>query len=309
MYTQKNINFTSSGKHAEIEAFLWLPNTEPIGIVQIVHGMSESVGRYKRFIYFMLKNGFAVCGHNHLGHGLSLVDGLYGYFGGENSHALLVEDVRRVTKAVKTQLPALPYFLLGHSMGSFVARLAMAKFGDEYSGVIISGTAGDNPEATSYGKRAAALLKTLKGGKYVSLWLDRKVTGSFSSRHKKKSSDTEAEPVVMDKPPEENMHDSHMGFPFTVGAYKELFTLMEKISSVEWAESVPDSLPILLLSGDQDPVGGYGNGVRQVCERLQSAGVTDVTLELYKGGKHEMLNEANYEDVQDMLLRWMEERL
>ncbi len=299
-----NYTYLSSNKSTKIEYTIWEPACEPKGIVQIVHGMSEHLGRYNRFAEYLVANGYAVCANNHLGHGGSLINDTKGYFGEEGSYRHLIEDTKLLTMLIKERHPDKRLFILGHSMGSFIVRLYITRYGHLVDGVILSGTSGPNPEAEYGAYYYAKTLRKLKGSDYVSKKLDNMVIGSFSKRNEndKNSSEwlsTDEERVNA------YTRDPLCGFPFTVGGYCEMFTMMRLVSHRGWADLITRQLPILLVSGDQDPVGQYGAGVITVRDRLVEAGQRDVWLNLYHNGRHEMLNEKNSQQVYDDILYWL----
>jgi alpha-beta hydrolase superfamily lysophospholipase len=200
----------------------------------------------------------------------------------------------------------LPSFLLGHSMGSFLARKYVALYGEELSGCILSGTMGKNV-ALPLGKFLSTLQKKLKGPKSKGRLLTAISFGSYNRRIENPVNRC-AWLSTVDEVCVDYRNDELCAFPFTAGGFYDLFTLLGEISAGDWAKRVPAALPLYIFSGEEDPVGGYGKGPREVYDALAQAGCADLTLKLYPGGRHEMLNEVNRREVYDDVLAWMDER-
>ena len=300
-------SFKSSDNKTNIYARFTIPDTQPyLGIIQICHGMCEYIDRYEDVFKYFSERGFIVCGHDHLGHGHSADKGELGFFADENGDKLLVEDTKRLTDSIKSRFGQLPYFLLGHSMGSFVSRLYAAKYAAALDGAIFSGTGGPNP-AASFGVSAASGIMLVKGPHHRSKTLDSLAFGNFNKRCIPKRTDKDwltRDSIVVDK----YIKDPFCNFLFTASAFKNLFELSINANSPDWAKSVPTNLPIYLFSGDCDPVGNYGDGVKQVYRMLHKTGHTDISIKLYPGGRHEMLNEINKLQVYEDIYNWIIER-
>lgn len=302
-YKIQNISFLSTDGTSRISGVVYIPETQPRGIFQICHGMCEYIGRYHRFMEDLAKEGFIVCGHDHLGHGDSSSREQYGFFGEQDGCRNLVEDLHKMTVMMRSRFGPLPYFLLGHSMGSFITRLYLSKYAHELDGAVICGTGG--PTVMSrLGMRTAGLVCKTKGPLYRSTVLDRLAFGSFNKRFSKDKAGkdwlTRDQSVV-----QRYLQDPKCMFLFTAAGMRDLSTLSFRANRKAWFQSLDAALPILLISGDVDPVGNYGKGVRKVYVRLQKAGISNVTLHLYPGARHELLNETNYEEVYGDIRQWM----
>ncbi len=296
--TEQEIRYTSSNGRTQIQAFLWIPERETVGILQISHGMCEYVERYREFAAFLCEKGFLVCGNNHLGHGDSLIDGTFGYFGDRNGHHLLVEDVHALTLLMRQNYRSMPYFLFGHSMGSFIARLVVSQYYSDYTGALFCGTNGGNPLA-GFGMLLADVISFFFGSRHPSKLLNYLSTGAFERKMGISWLSTDLELLSR------YQDDPKCGFLFTASAYRELFCMIRAISRKEWAESFPNDFPVYLFSGEEDPVGDMGRGVTKVYQRLLAAGKTDTAMKLYPGGRHEMLNERNREEVYADVWNWI----
>ena len=279
----------------------------PKGIMQIVHGMCEYFLRYDPFCRYLAENGYLVCGHDHIGHGNSVrrPEDL-GYFADHNGWQYLIEDTHRMVHLIRAQFPNLPLYILGHSMGSFVVRCFLDLYSADVDGAILSGTGG-NPLAGA-GILAASMVKSLHGGRYRSE-LIKKMTGlDGSKRYEDHYSDldwlTHDHKVI-----DEYAADPKSNFTFTVSGYIDLFSLVRTADNSHWGASIRKDLPIYLFSGDQDPVGGYGKGVKRVYRHLNRLGIQDVSMRLYQDGRHEMLNELNRDEVYRYVLAWLDDHL
>lgn len=274
----------------------------PQGIVQIVHGMCEHIGRYHDFMQFLAEHGYVVCAHDQIGHGRSAAVNGTGYFAPKDGWDCLVRDVRQLTILIRGRFPSLPVYLFGHSMGSFVSREYITRYKD-LDGVILSGTGGSNPSA---GAMAAVIrgMIPLKGEKFRSDWINDKVFGGFNQAFPEEESSfawltRDAAEVAKYEA------DPQCGFVFTLSGYADLMTLIGRVSGEKWAKRVPVELPVYLFSGSCDPVGGMGKGVREVTNLLRQRGLHHLKMKLYPEGRHEMLNELCRQEVYDDVLAWL----
>lgn len=305
--TVKEITYPSTGGQAVIHGAFFRPETEPRAVVQLVHGMSEYILRYSPMAEALCGMGFAVCGEDHLGHGQSMIDGIPGYFGKKGAYRTVVEDIHEMTLLAKQEFPGLPVFLLGHSMGSFLSRYYATVYGGELAGLILSGTGGTNPLA-GIGGAVCSVVGFFRGERNYSKMIEKLSTGDFNSHFSDDANGTDW--LTRDEEEQRKYReDPHCGVPFKIGGYRELAYLVKSVSGRQWADRMPKDLPVFLYSGEKDPVGGFGKGVTEVYDLLQSAGVTDVTLTLYAGGRHEMHHELNREEVFENIRLFIEAHL
>lgn len=281
----------------------------PVGIVQISHGMIEYINRYDRFARFLTEQGFIVIGNDHLGHGKTAKDKEeLGYMESSNGSLTIVRDLHRVSVYVRKRYPKLPFFLLGHSMGSFLARRYAMTYGEELDGLLVLGT-GYQPKPvllTAY--TVLTLLHLTVGDHCRSLLMEFLAFGTYNLRilnekslHAWVTSDKELLQQY-DK-------DPFCTFRFTVNGYKTLFDTLWYIEKTDNIKKLPKSLPMLFVSGDADPVGAYGKGVKRVVEDYKKNGILDITTMFYHGARHEVLNEIQYERVQEDILNWLSHRI
>ncbi len=301
--------FQSSNLINKITYYIYFPNSDPIGIVQISHGMCEYIERYTSFIEFLTKNSFIVCGNDHLGHGNSIFSkDDFGYFSKQDGWKDLYEDLFKLTSIMKGDYPFLKYFLFGHSMGSFVLRAYLTKYSRFIDGAIICGTS-NGSSLLDFGIYLSKFIRFFRGDRYRSNLIKRLSFLNYNSKYKKIRTEfdwlTSDEKVV-----DEVMQDEKFMFTFSVGGYIDMFQLLKYISSSSFADDIPNKdLPILLIAGEMDPVGEYGDGVKKVYESLQKYNFKDLSLKIYENARHEILNETIKDEVYNDLLLWIKNRL
>lgn len=302
----EKINFPSTDGKTRVTAYLWTPDGGQVrGVVQLIHGMREHMGRYAHFAAFLNENGYVLCGNDHLGHGETVSKGgLYGHFGKSGGADFLVDDCKALTEIMKKRYPAAPLFLLGHSMGSFIGRIYVTKYGQELSGFICMGTGGPNPLAKA-GHALASILACVGLGKKEGRLMDNIAFGKYNDRFKNENSDNAW--LSRDKEIHtQYANDVHTKSLFTNAGFRDMLKLNIAANSKSWFESVPKNLPVLIVSGAEDPVGDYGNGVEQVRNGLRDAGLEKLEFKLYDGARHEILNETNRCEVFADILEWIE---
>ena len=305
---KENFSFLSSNGTNTIKGVIVRKAQPPYkAIIMISHGMKEHMGRYEKYMNFMAEKGYVMVGHDHIGHGLSVNDkSELGYFAPKDGYVHVLNDLAATAGRIRKNFPQLKLILLGHSMGSFYARVFAAKYHHLVDGLIISGTGGKNPLAAP-GKILISLFIKFKGDKATSKFITKVIFGSFL--RKIKNPKTASDWLTRDeKAVEKYRSDDLCRFYFTLGGYKDLVTIQSLSNKAECFENTRKDVPYLIVSGDMDPVGEWGKGVKQVYENYKNAGIKDVELKLYKDGRHEMLNELNKEKVYDDILSWLESR-
>ena len=294
---------SSDGK-TELAAYKLVPE-QPRAMVQISHGMKEYFLRYEGFADYLAQNGFLVFGHDHLGHGNTAKSS--DDLGFTVSADALVEDVHNLSLAMKKEYPALPLILFGHSMGSFIARAVLEQYAADYSAAVICGTGGPDTPAGA-GKLLARLLIALRGERHRSAFVTGVAFGTYNKKFEKgcdKNAWLSRDTAIVDR----YNADPFCAYTFTLRGYADLFSLVGKVNRRAWFHALPKDLPLLVVSGTEDPVGSWDKGVHAVADRLQGAGMKDVTLRLYHEMRHEILNEIGKEQVWKETLKWMEQSL
>lgn len=302
-YIKESARFLSADGKTQVAAFFYTPvNEAPKGVIQLSHGMCEYICRYEHVFEVLTAAGFAVCGNDHLGHGYTS-PGSYGFKAEQDGYRFVLEDLHTMNRLGHEKYPSIPYFLLGHSMGSFYGRWFAELYPDALDGLIISGTGGPSP-LMPIGKALASLLAKLKGPKYVSKFMVDISMGSYCNRIKDATSGNawlSRDPEVWEK----YSNDEKCNFSFSVSAYRDMLTAYVHVSKKSWAQNLRKDLPIYIYSGAFDPVGNYGKGVTAVHKLLQDAGIQDLQIKLYPDGRHEMHNEINKDEVFADLITWL----
>jgi alpha-beta hydrolase superfamily lysophospholipase len=279
------------------------------GIVQIAHGASEHGKRYFEFAKVLTEAGFIVYANDHRGHGQTAINkDELGFFSDEDGWNIVVDDMHELTKIIKQENDNIPVFLFGHSMGSFLTRSYILKYSKELDGTILSGT-GYN---TSLELKFAILMANREikknGLKNKSDKLQKLTFGSLNKKFK--PSRTESDWLNRDeKEVDKYIEDELCGGIFTASCFRDLFNGLKEICSFENIKNISKELPILMFSGDKDPVGKNGKGVLKVFNMFKKVGIKDVEMKLYKDGRHEMLNEMNREEVYADVICWLDKHL
>ena len=261
---------------------------KPVATIHINHGMAEHSKRYDEFARAMNKEGFAVYAQDHRGHGRSS-DGKYGYFADENGWMRICNDSFALDKLIKEEYPELPHFIFGHSMGSFLTRTNIALHSEFYDAAVICGTGGSQGLLGRIGLKIAEMHIRKKGAEEKDSLLDKLAFGSYNKKFK---GEGEFAWLSSDRNEvEKYIKDPECGFVCSTSFYRDLITGSFTANDEKLAASIRKDLPIMLISGDMDPVGGYSKGVKESYERYKRLGIKDVRLNLIKDGRHEILND------------------
>ncbi len=273
---------------------LYIPETEIKGLFHIVHGMTEHIERYDKIMSHLAENGYLAFGYDNLGHGKTAKDDSeLGFIAHNDGWKYLIRDVDAFETAVKKLYPEKPMYLFGHSMGSFIVRLAGVSFSDNYKKLIFCGTGGKNPLA-SIGLLLTNAVKLFKGEKYVSKLINNMAFGAYNKRF---NGNTGREWLTKDLTTiEKYANDKFCNYSFTVSAMHDLIKLNAVSNQKEWYQSISKEIPILLISGDSDPVGDYSKGVKEVYRKLKDLGAS-VQMKLYENCRHEILNDTCRDEV------------
>lgn len=301
--------FQSSTGRTSIHALKCVPDSKPRAVVQIAHGIAEHIDRYRPFMEFLADNGFVVAGNDHLGHGKSIrVPEEQGFFAEKDGWWRVVDDMDKLHDIMSNEYPELPYVLFGHSMGSFLTRTYLIKHPDKYDGVILSGTGHQSPALVLGGNAAASVMAKLSGAMGDGAKLDSLAFGTYLNKIENPrtkfdwlSRDTEQ----VDK----YIADPLCGFVGKIGLYRDMMQGIKFITDKKNIAQMNKEKPVYFMSGDGDPVGDYGKGVERAYKAFCDAGLHDVFMRLYPGGRHEMLNETNKEQVYQDILSWLNEKI
>ena len=301
--------FQSSTGRTSIHALKCVPDSKPRTVVQIAHGIAENIDRYRPFMEFLADNGFVAAGNDHLGHGKSIrVPEEQGFFAEKDGWWRVVDDMDKLHDIMSKEYPELPYVLFGHSMGSFLTRTYLIKHPDKYDGVILSGTGHQSPALVLGGNAAASVMAKLNGAMGDGAKLDSLAFGTYlnkieNPRTKFDWLSRDAEQV------DKYIADPLCGFVGKIGLYRDMMQGIKFITDKKNIAQMNKEKPVYFMSGNGDPVGDYGKGVERAYNAFCDAGLHDVFMRLYPGGRHEMLNETNKEQVYQDILSWLNEKI
>lgn len=306
---KKEFYYPSSNGKNQIHAVIWKPESPVKAIVQISHGMVEYINRYEEFALFLNSKGILVVGNDHMGHGKSVnSEKEWGYFAEKNASKLVVKDLYHLTCIIKKRYPDCPYFLLGHSMGSFLARRYLMTYANpkknKLTGAILIGTGNQPKSSLCIGTAFVKTLKVFHKETYRSELLNHCIFGMYNRNIKDSKS---AYDWISRN--EENVRkyekDKACTFIFTLNGFETLFSTLWFIEDKNNIKKIPKSLPIFLIAGEDDPVGNYGKDIKKVCHIYKKSGIHDIEYRLYKKDRHEILNEVDRTDVYQDILSWI----
>lgn len=302
----EQIWFNSTDWVHQCAGYLWRPQGEVRGVVQIVHGIAEHMGRYDHFARYLNTHGYAVCGEDHLGHGKTgEAAGQFGYFARHDGWDTVAADVWVFRSLMSEEFDGIPYFLLGHSMGSFLTRTYLCRCPGTVNGAILSGTGQEHPLLVATARLVSTVLGWLRGPTWVSQLVYNLSLGAYNRPFRPNRTTVDwmcSDPQMVDA----YLQDPLCSFRPTVGLYRDMMKGLQYISSEKALSRMDPNTPIYLMSGDKDPVGGNGAGVRRVYGYFQGHGTRDLEMKLYPGARHEILNEPNRMEIYADVLDWLD---
>ncbi|WP_167958863.1 alpha/beta hydrolase [Anaerosporobacter faecicola] len=298
---------STDGIH-DLHVILWKPKDDSSikAVLQISHGMVEFMERYDSFATSLVENGYVVIGHDHLGHGKSVKDtSEWGYFVKKDASRVVVDDVHKIHCYSKKMYPNAKQILLGHSMGSFVARRYLITYGNDLDGAIIMGTGSQPAAALIAGKGVINLQKMIFGDKHKSDLIENIMFGAYNHRF---SDDKHGKHWLTKDEKIVSWYCNEPGcsFTFTLNGYKMILDTITYIQKKKNLDKMPKELPMLLVSGEDDPVGNYGKGVKQAYHKYRKAGIQNIAMHLYPNDRHEILNELDRQKVYKDLQTWLD---
>ena len=307
MITLEKIPFTSVAGQP-LTLYLWQTDAPCRGVIQLVHGMAEHIARYDRLARALCAAGYTVAGHSHLGHGEDAREDELGFFGRKDGWDHLVEDVHAAHEMLLKRFPGQRFAILGHSMGSFVTREYLLRYGGDLTAAVICGTGWFPGPLCSVARAAAALCGVFGGWQKPAPLVDRLMSKDNNKAFAPARTPFDwlsRDTVEVDK----YIADPLCGQKASIGLFYEMLGGIRFISTPKNIASMNRNTPILFISGDKDPVGEMGKGVRRAYEAFRRAGVRDVELKLYKGLRHEILNEDCRAVVYNDLWSWIEKHI
>ncbi len=307
-----NFTFLSNDGKTAVHAVKWIPEKgEMKAILQITHGMVEFIERYAVFAEYLTERGYMVVGHDHIGHGQSVVSKEdWGYFCDGSPSDVLVADIHKLRMLIQEDYPEFPYFMLGHSMGSFLLRKYLTFHHEHLRGAIIMGTGFIPANMTSLALKLTAFIAKIRGSKYRSKLIQSLAFGADYKGFDMTGENPENSWLTKDVEIVKAYYkEPRCTFMFTVNGYKGLFEAVNFSCNSENTAMISPKLPLFIVSGQQDPVGGLGKGVKQVYDMHKDSGALDVTYKLYENDRHEILNETDKQTVFEDILAWMNVRI
>ena len=309
MPTFKDFYFNSSTGKNKIHARMCVPDAEPRAIVQIIHGIAEYIDRYDEFMSFLADNGIIAVGTDHLGHGKSIEsEEQTGFFAYDNGWDYVVRDEEVLRLAMHENYPELPIIVFGHSMGSFMTRTLLIRYPDAFNAAIISGTGNQGAALVNGGLIMGNLVTGLKGAHHYSKFLNNLAFGSYNKIYDNPK--TEYDWLSRDEANVQKYIDDPLcGFIPSCSLFRDMMTGVKFITNKKNLTAMNKDMPVYFMSGDMDPVGECGKGVQKAYNNFLEAGMKDVSIKLYPGGRHEMLNEINKDEVYTDILAWLESKI
>ena len=292
----------------EIFVYKWQPEGAPKAAVQIAHGMAEHALRYERVAESLTKAGYICYANDHKGHGKTAGDFENTGYMGQGGWDGTVNDLKELTDIIKKENPNIPFFFLGHSMGSLMGQDYIQQWGDKIEGlkgVILSGTNGSQSKLLIFLGTLIAKAQLKKGPQKRNEKLDDMTFGAFNKPYE--PGETKFQWLSRDQD-EVNKYvaDKYCGFVCTTSFFVELLLGLKKIWNKGNELKIPKDLPILILAGDKDPSSNMGKGVEVLIKRYEKYGIKNITKKIYEGARHEVFNETNRDEVFQDLIKWLD---
>lgn len=302
--------FASLDQYSQVHAVKWLPQEKPVAVLFIVHGMTEYIERYDEFARFLNERGFIVAGHDHIGHGTTAPDDSeLGIMRTKDPSGVMVGDIFTHYQLLKKEYPDLPFYILGHSMGSYMVRRFLSEKAEAIEGLtkaVIMGTGTESDLILYAGRMIVTLVGTFKGWDYKSTFVKNLMFGAPYKEFSLDGSNPEKSWLSTDVEKVKAYYkDKYCTFMFSVNGYKALVDATIYDNKVSNIAKIRKNLPLLFISGAKDPVGGLSEGVKKAVQKFEKAGMENITLKLYEGKRHEILNEVNRTEVYEYLYSWL----
>ena len=296
----------AAGDGVPLFVYRFLPDAPATAVVQIAHGLAEHAGRYRRLAEALIASGYAVYANDLRGHGRTapLPEDL-GFFAAQDGWAKCLDDLWRLNRRIAADHPGVPILLFGHSMGSYFAQHFISEHGEALAGAVLSGSSGKPPPIAALGRLVARLERLRLGPRGRSALIHALGFGAFNKQFA--PARTEFDWLSRDAAEvDAYIADPYCGFEATVQLWIDMLDALQEISRRARQARIPKLLPIYVISGTRDPVGGNGKGVQQLLAAYRAAGLERVTSHLYPDARHELLNEVNRDEVTRDLLAWLE---
>lgn len=279
------------------------------GVIQIAHGLGEHAGRYDHIAHLFQKEGFEIYANDHRAHGKTAeIKRLFGFYEGKDYFEDCVEDMHELSNLMRKEHPKAKFILFGHSMGSLLSRRFVLSYGKELDALIISGTASFIKGLGNIGLVSATAVTAVRGRSRKNEFLKSFFFDEFNKKFKPNR--TKLDWISSDEDKVDIFEaDPYRIENFSLGVFLDIIKNSKKLNEQKAFNATPKDLPVLIFSGDKDPVGEMGKGVTKVAKKYEKSGLNDLTFNLYEGGRHEMLNETNSEEVEKDILKWLRKRI
>lgn len=311
---EQNYQFASADGVSQIHGVTWSPEGTPVAVLQIVHGMVEYIERYRPFAEYLNAQGFVVVGHDHIGHGHSVAcEEELGIMHAKHPSDIMVEDIFTNYRKNKEKYPDIPYFILGHSMGSYMTRKFLsvkAKELDDLAGAIIMGTGTEAPATINAGLAIINLLAFFRSDAHRSTFVRDMTYSAPYKRYDCTGATPENSWLTKDTEIVKKYYkDPYCTFTFSLGAYRGLVESTKYDNDDANIAKMRKDLPVFFVSGADDPVGNMGAGVQAAYDKFAAAGMQDLSIKLYENDRHEILNETDRETVYADLYAWLTSKM
>ncbi|MCI8448761.1 MAG: alpha/beta hydrolase [Eubacterium sp.] len=308
---KETFQFLSKDGRTKIHAVKWFPDDGQVrAVMQITHGMVEYIERYEEFAEYLTRRGFLVVGHDHLGHGASISsESEWGFFTEKNPSEIVVADIYQVTRIIRNQYSDCPYYILGHSMGSFLLRRYLTLHSEEVTGAVICGTGSQPDIVLQFGMAVCRLLSLFRGWHHRSRLVTQAAFGKPYAQFDLTGADPKRSWLSKN---EESVRayyeDPRCTFTFTLSGYYGLLSTIYYDNQMKNILNIRKNLPVLFIAGADDPVGNFGEGVKKAYAQYRQAGIRDVKMKLYPGDRHEILQETDREQVFEDVYQWCQKK-
>ncbi len=303
---RKEFKLTDPYEH-ELNVYLWETTEKLKGVVQILHGAGEHMGRYDDFAQYLNSLGFHVIGNDHLGHGKNNLDSDSIFFDHSLGFHKVYEGVKTVRDYIGTHYPKQPVIMFAHSMGSFIGRYAIIHDHHRYDQALFSGTGTFSNFSMLFGKLLAKIIILFKGEKYVSNFFNHKVLDShIRSMRRNGLINSRIEWISQRMDIQKDVaNDPLCNKEFTIGAQKDILTFLPEIQNNRMIKGSSSATAIYFISGSQDGLGKYGEAAKKLYQIYDNCGYSNVKYSILNNCRHEIINEVDYEGHYQMIGNWM----
>lgn len=303
----KGREFINVKDNMKIFLRVWDNVKNPKGVIQIFHGMAEHSGRYDDFAKYLNQNGYILYADDHRGHGYSQFDNKPLAYIGKDGFNNIVEDENIISEIIKEKYKDLPLYIFAHSFGSFVGQEYIIRYSKDINGIILSGSAKQSGIDVKIANILASIQNKLFDDKSEAKLIDKLSFGSYNDKINNQR--TKFDWLSRDKDEvDKYIEDDFCGYISPINFYYNLFKGFENLYEIDRLRVISKKLPILIMSGDMDPVGKYGESVKELYNLYENLNIEDLNIQLFKDSRHELLNEINKKEVYKYILDWLEER-